>query len=221
LIALGGAHVSSERYDSSPLFPLTNTLFIAINTIIFLYQTTLSPGEVINLFQTYGFIPARMEWLIPGAYVSIFTSMFLHGGWIHFLSNIWILFIFGDNVEDRVGSGRYFFFYLLGGVAAASLQYAVIPDSQVPAIGASGAIAAVLGAYFFFFPRARVIALVPIFILPWFFEVPAVVFLGFWFIAHFFGSAHPHRGNHCSGRWYCLVGTHRWFLVRITDGASV
>jgi membrane associated rhomboid family serine protease len=114
--------------------------------------------------------------------------MFLHGGWVHFLSNMWTLFIFGDNVEDRMGSGRFLLFYLLGGVLAGLAQAFVDPASRVPAIGASGAIAAVLGAYFLFFPGSRVITFVPVFFLPWFVEIPSFIYLGFWFISQLFSG---------------------------------
>jgi membrane associated rhomboid family serine protease len=114
--------------------------------------------------------------------------MFLHGGWFHIISNMWILFIFGDNVEDRMGSGRYLLFYLISGLAAAFVQVLTNPASQIPAIGASGAIAGVLGAYFLLYPRSRVITLIPIFFIPWIVEIPAIFYLGFWFVSQLFSG---------------------------------
>jgi membrane associated rhomboid family serine protease len=118
----------------------------------------------------------------PGRFAPILTSMFIHGGWAHILGNMWFLWIFGDNVEDVLGRPRFVVFYLLCGGAAALAQIAASPMSPVPTVGASGAIAGVLGAYFWLFPRARILTFIPIFIIPYFVEVPALVFLGIWFI---------------------------------------
>jgi membrane associated rhomboid family serine protease len=125
---------------------------------------------------TWGLVPATFSW------TTVATSMFLHGGWAHFLGNMLYLWIFGDNVEDRFGHGRYLAFYLLCGAAAAMLQVAFSAGSRVPMVGASGAIAGVLGAYFVMFPRSRVLTLVPIFIIVQLVEVPAIVLLGLWFV---------------------------------------
>jgi membrane associated rhomboid family serine protease len=123
---------------------------------------------------------------------------------------MWILVIFGDNVEDRIGSGRFFVFYILGGLVAGLLQYAVQPSSTIPSIGASGAIAAVLGAYFFYFPKARVLTLIPIFIIPWIVEIPAVTYLGFWFVTQLFSgvlSITSARGVEAGGiAWWAHIG---------------
>ncbi|MCS6907208.1 MAG: rhomboid family intramembrane serine protease, partial [Anaerolineales bacterium] len=148
-----------------------------------------------RLIYTFGMVPARLPlfepWRFltsPIAVISLFTHMFLHGGWVHFLSNMWTLFIFGDNVEDRMGSLRFLLFYLLGGLAAAFTQAFIDPSSRVPAIGASGAIAAVMGAYFLLFPNAKVITLVPLFFMPYFVEISAFFFLGVWFVTQFFSG---------------------------------
>ena len=111
--------------------------------------------------------------------------MFIHGGWLHILGNMLFLWVFGDNIEDRFGHVRFFVFYLAAGVAAVGAQVAINPDSQAPMIGASGAIAGVLGAYIMLFPRARVLTFVPILFLPWMLEIPAVVYLGVWFFSQF------------------------------------
>jgi membrane associated rhomboid family serine protease len=114
--------------------------------------------------------------------------MFLHGGWFHLISNMWALYIFGDNVEDRLGPMRYLLFYLVCGVVAALAHVYSQPLSNVPVVGASGAISGVLGAYLVLYPRARVISLVPLWIVPWFIEIPAVFYLGFWFFSQLFSG---------------------------------
>jgi membrane associated rhomboid family serine protease len=135
--------------------------------VVFFFELNLSPLELERLIRTYGLIGSRFQVENPATWLPLFSHMFLHGGWLHFLSNMWTLFIFGDNVEDRMGSFRFLLFYLLGGAAAGLLQI-VLGAANVPSIGASGAIAAVLGAYFLFFPRAQVITFIPLFFLPWF-----------------------------------------------------
>ena len=172
----------------SQSFPIMNTLLIAANVIVFFLEAGLSPAQIDRVIHLFGFIPAQFSFLNPISYLPIFTSMFMHGGWFHIISNMWILFIFGDNVEDRMGSLRYLVFYLLGGVAAALLHVFVQPTSTMPVVGASGAIAAVMGAYFLLFPRARVISLVPVFIFAWFVQVPAVIYLGVWFVSQLYSG---------------------------------
>jgi membrane associated rhomboid family serine protease len=172
----------------SHTFPIVNWLIIAANAIVFFFELTLTPATLERLFYTFGMTPANVNPLFPVTFIPFFTHMFLHGGWLHFLSNMWTLYIFGDNVEDRMGSGRFLFFYLFGGLAAGGLQYLVAPNSLVPAIGASGAIAAVLGAYLLFYPRAQVITLIPVFIFPWFVNIPALIYIGFWFVTQLFSG---------------------------------
>jgi membrane associated rhomboid family serine protease len=169
-------------------FPLVNWLLIIANAVIWFFMIDMTPGEVESFVLMYGLVPAQIDTSNLMTLFPFVTHMFLHGGWLHFLSNIWILFIFGDNVEDRLGSFRYIFFYLIGGIAAGGLQTFVNPGSFIPAIGASGAIAAVMGTYFLLFPRARVITLIPLFFFPWFVEVPAIIFLGFWFISQLYSG---------------------------------
>ena len=129
--------------------------------------------------------PYRFTELHLLAPISLFSSQFLHGGWLHIIRNLWILYIFGDNVEDRMGHLQYLVFYLMTGIIGGILQVITQPFSTIPMIGASGAISGVLGAYILFFPRARVLTFVPIFILPWLVEIPAVIFLGVWFLSQF------------------------------------
>jgi membrane associated rhomboid family serine protease len=156
--------------------PFVTIALIAANALVFLYQLSLPPRGLEQFVHAWGLVPADFSGL------NVVTSMFLHGGWMHFLGNMLYLWIFGDNVEDRVGHGRFVGFYLACGAAAALLQVMVSAGSRVPMIGASGAIAGVLGAYFVMFPRSRVLTLIPIFIFVQLVEVPAIVLLGLWFL---------------------------------------
>jgi membrane associated rhomboid family serine protease len=176
-------------------YPAVTVLLIAVNVVAFLHEVALGPALEAFIY-TYGFIPARfheLTVLAPQAVVDRFgpivTSMFLHGSWFHLVSNMWVLWIFGDNVEDRLGHLRYLPFYLVCGLAAAYAHYWMQPLSQVPTVGASGAIAGVMGAYFVLFPQARVITLVPILFYPLILFVPAVTFLGVWFVAQLLNGA--------------------------------
>jgi membrane associated rhomboid family serine protease len=172
----------------SRTFPVVNTTIIVINILVFLYEFALGP-HLDAFISEYGLTPVRFFWGLHhdlrDAIIPLFSSMFLHGGWLHVLGNMWFLYIFGDNVEDRVGHGKYIIFYLMCGIAAALSQALLFRSSQVPMVGASGAIAGILGAYFLLFPRARVLTLVPIFIFLQVMEIPAVVFLIFWFLLQF------------------------------------
>jgi membrane associated rhomboid family serine protease len=155
--------------------PLVNYAIIAANVAVLLHETTLGP-RLDEFVYTYGLVPREFA---PEALV---TSMFLHGGWGHLLGNMLYLYIFGDNVEDRLGHLRYLAFYLLCGIAAGATQALTNPDSNVPMVGASGAIAGVSGAYLLFFPRARVVTILPLFIFLQIVEIPAVFFLAVWFL---------------------------------------
>jgi len=169
--------------------PVVTWVIIAANVLVFLYQLGLPARELDDLLLLRGLVPARYShpaWATsagfpPDHYLSFVTSMFLHGGWLHLLSNMWCLWIFGDNVEDRMGRVRFLLFYLVCGVAAGLLHWIANADSIAPTVGASGAIAGVLGAYFLLFPRARVLVLFPLLFIPFFFEIPAVAFLLVWF----------------------------------------
>lgn len=163
-------------------FPVVNITLIAVNVAVFLFEQILPPQTLQTLLWNLGMVPARLSLSSPLSWISLITSVFLHGSWFHLLSNMWTLFIFGDNVEDRMGHGRYLLYYLLSG-AAAGLAQAVFLHSSSPTIGASGAIAGVLGAYFIFYPAARVVTLIPIFIFPWFINIPAFIYLGIWFVS--------------------------------------
>jgi len=161
--------------------------------LVFLFETTL-PQELLEEFTYYlGIVPVeytgRHRHVLPlVGYLSFLTTMFLHGGWLHFLGNMWFLRIFGSKVEDRMGHGRFLLFYLVVGVLASMFYIHFSPRSSMPVIGASGAIAGVMGAYYVLFPRARILTLIPIFIIPFFIEVPAVFFLGWWFLLQLFSG---------------------------------
>jgi membrane associated rhomboid family serine protease len=191
----------------SRAIPWVNYTLIAINFLVFFYELTLQ-GQRIRFGGTvtteldrwvleWGVVPCRLTdrcpltpagLLIdltsggPGEWVHLITSQFIHGGWLHILGNMLFLWIFGDNVEDAMGHLRYLIFYLLGGVIAGLAQVASDPSGTVPAVGASGAIAAVLGAYLVIYPRASVTVIIPIVIIPWLTEVPAVLMMLVWFL---------------------------------------
>src|SRR5438132_1579533 len=153
--------------------PTLTYLLIAANVVAFLWE--LSGADVLG----WTLVPARFTADPAGNAVTVVTAMFLHGGWLHLLGNMLYLWIFGDNVEDRLGHGRYLLLYVAGGTAAALAQVAIAPDSRFPMLGASGAIASVLGAYIVLYPRASVYTWVPIFL--GIIRIPAVVWLGLWF----------------------------------------
>ncbi|HKC58123.1 MAG TPA: rhomboid family intramembrane serine protease [Vicinamibacterales bacterium] len=158
--------------------PVVTIALIVVNVLVFLYE--LSLGRGVDAFTLYwGLVPAAFSW------VTVLTSMFLHGGILHVAGNMLYLWIFGDNVEDRMGHGRFLVFYLLCGVAAALAQTITAPDSLVPMVGASGAIAGVMGAYFVLYPKSRIVTLVPLFFFFQIIEVPAILFLGIWFLMQF------------------------------------
>ena len=167
----------------SRTFPLVNLALIAVNVLVFLFQSSLSQQGFMRIIQTYGLVPAQFSLSNPFEIFTIFSSMFMHGGWFHLISNMWTLYIFGDNVEDRMGSGRYLVFYLLAGIVAAATHVFFTPDLRQPTVGASGAVAGVLGAYFLLFPNSRVVTFIPVFFLPWFVQIPAFIYLGIWFFS--------------------------------------
>ena len=190
-----------------------NYLLIAANAAVFLYQRTLTAREELRLVYSLGLVPARFS--IPGwatqaglpavGYLPFLTAIFLHGGWGHLISNMWSLWLFGDNVEDRLGPGRFLLLYLGAGVAANILQYHANLTSRIPTIGASGAIAGVMGAYFLLYPRARIITLVPIFFYPLFLEIPAFFYLLLWFLTQIlYAGLQPAGGGGVA--WWAHIG---------------
>jgi membrane associated rhomboid family serine protease len=167
--------------------PVVTILLIAANALLFFYE--LSLGERLEGFlMSAAFVPARVEEGIPQAATSALLSMFLHGGWGHFLGNMLFLWVFGDNVEDRLGHFRYLLFYLLAGYAATFAHAWFSPLSTVPAIGASGAISGVLGAYLFLHPKARIVTVVWFLFFIRFIEIPALVYLPIWFAIQLFSG---------------------------------
>jgi membrane associated rhomboid family serine protease len=162
--------------------PYVTVTIIVLNSLAWLFELSL-PHEELNQFLTvYGVVPAHFAW------PTLITSMFLHAGWVHVIGNMWYLWIFGDNVEDSLGHGRFIVFYLLCGIVAAFGQILIQPDSTLPTIGASGAIAGVMGAYFVLYPQSRVLTLLPLIIIWEIVELPAVVLLGFWFLYQLFSA---------------------------------
>lgn len=169
-------------YDTvrSHKFPFITFTLIAANLLAFLYLTQLDTPTLQRFILTWGLIPGRFVGEPLSEWLYILTSMFLHGGWLHILGNMWILFIFGDNVEASMGGLRYLIFYILAGTAAALLQIYIRPVSTTPMIGASGAVAGVLGAYLILFPRSRIASLVFLLVMFTIVEIPAFVFLLAW-----------------------------------------
>ena len=181
--------------DDQPRFstPYVTYFLIAINLILYFFQSTLDPDNFRVLIYQFGMIPSHVTAVVTGAgeispvsaFIPLLTSMFLHGSWGHVVGNMWFLWIFGDNIEDHLGHFKYLTFYVISGLIASLAQIILNPFSGVPNVGASGAIAGVLGAYFVLYPRAR--------LLTWFglgfFYLPAWVMLGFWFVYQFLSGA--------------------------------
>lgn len=170
--------------DSQPSHstPLVTATLIGANVLIFFYQLSMDPYTLNHFVAAYGVVPARLE------LSTLLTSMFLHGGWLHLIGNMWFLWIYGDNVEDILGPAKYLLFYLTCGVAAGLVHVITNLDSRVPTIGASGAIAGVMGAYMVKFPHSRIVTLVPIFFFLTVIEIPASIILIYWFVIQVFSG---------------------------------
>jgi membrane associated rhomboid family serine protease len=202
--------------DDQPRYstPWVNYFLIGLNLLIYLFEASLDPQSLNLLVRQFGVVPAHLSAFLSGApsyplvavVLPFFTSLFLHGGWMHVIGNMWFLYIFGDNVEDYLGHFKYLVFYLITGVLAMGTHVAMNMHSTAPAVGASGAIAGVLGAYFVLYPRARV--------LTWFFVfvvwVPAWIILGYWFVLNFLSgtatSLAVQRGNMGGVAFWAHVG---------------
>lgn len=199
---------SSQRSSS---YPIVNNTLIGINVVFFLIA--LAQSHRLNEFiYIYGLVPARYfvpqissHFTLGEQLLSFFSFMFLHGGFLHLLSNMWSLYIFGDNVEDRIGPIRYLLFYLLCGLVSGIVHIISDPSSQVPTIGASGAVAGIMGAYFVLFPKAKILTLIPLFFFFPFVEVPAYFFLGIWFLIQFL-SATASSGQIGGIAWWAHIG---------------
>jgi membrane associated rhomboid family serine protease len=202
-------------HNRSGTYPYVTVALIVANSLAFLYEVSLGPALERFLLQ-YGLVPILVSNFhrIPeigflDVAKTFVTSMFLHGGWFHIMGNMWYLWIFGDNVEDRLGHGRFLAFYLACGIVAGLVHYGLNPSSNLPTIGASGAVAGVLGAYFLCFPRARVDILIFIFIFIQIITVPAAFVLLFWFILQIFnGALSLGAGTDISGgvAWWAHIG---------------
>lgn len=218
----------------SKTIPFINYLIILLNTYIFILE--IKAGTKITfLIEHYAFYSNELTQLLKGELFTIepvkkmFTSMFLHGGFGHFIGNMLFLYIFGDNVEDRLGHIKYIIFYIFCGISAILLHYIFNTQSVLPTLGASGAIAGVMGAYFIFFPHAKVLTLVPIFIFIQFIEIPAFFFLIFWFIMQFYlgtlsavtGSSNvawwAHVGGFIVGALIAII----WYIIKKVKRLSI
>ena len=200
--------------NPSGSFPGVTLLLILINVFVFLYEVQLGPGLSAFLAR-HALVPAAVTGSLRFGSISFgdtvapfFTSMFLHGGWLHLITNMWFLWIFGDNVEDVLGKIRYVLFYLLCGLAAALTHFLIQPGSTLPVVGASGAIAGVLGAYAVLFPGARVVTLVPVFFFLQVIELPALLILGLWFVLQILSGSIAVAGPASAGgvAWWAHVG---------------
>jgi membrane associated rhomboid family serine protease len=195
--------------------PVITKVLIIINVLSFFFQLTGLENGMGGLIHQFGFVPREFYRIITGKpillgiYYPLVTGLFLHGGFFHLISNMWALWIFGDNVEDSMGHRRFLSFYLLSGIIANLSHFLFNPLSPIPAIGASGAIAGVMGAYLIMFPFARITTLIPILIFPIFVNIPAVVYLFIWFISQLYsGAAHTLMDGTMAGgvAWWAHVG---------------
>jgi len=227
---MGGMFPIRDTVPGRRPVPVATTVIILMNVAVFIFQLSLPERQLENLIYLFGIVPRRFthplwaSWVgYPDDYWPFLTSMFLHGGWLHIISNLWILWIFGDNVEDRMGRVRFVAFYLLCGIVAGVVHLLTNGDSRVPVIGASGAIAGVLAAYAFLFPMARIVCVVPIFFYPLFIEVRGFFYMFIWFVMQFFsGTLALTDPDHGGGiAWWAHIGgflfgmaAHRFFLSR-------
>lgn len=195
-------------------FPAVTLALIVINFIVFFYQLTLDPRALQSFIMTYSMIPARAQlalahshYTLTQGFLPLFTSMFLHGGWLHIIGNMWFLWLFGPNVEDRLGHLPYLGFYLVCGLGAGIAQTLFSLGSTIPGLGASGAIAGVLGAYVVFFPSSRILTLVTLFFWWFFARLPAVLFIGLWFAVQFLSGIGSLGSAQAGGvAWWAHVG---------------
>jgi len=217
--------------NPSSSVPVVTRALIVLNVAAFLYELMMGP-QLREFVFAFGLVPLRLTLALHEQreallypVLTIFTSMFLHGGWLHLIGNMWYLWIFGDNIEDRLGSVGFLFFYLVSGVVAALLHVALNADSRLPTVGASGAIAGVLGAYAAAFPRARVVTLVPLFPFFQILALPAMLVLGLWFVFQFFSGflalGFAPRGADSGGVavWAHIGGfAFGWIAMRVMGG---
>jgi len=191
--------------DTQPsyTFPFVTVSIIVLNVLAFLYEFSMDPYELNFFIAHYGLIPTRFQWM------DVLTSIFLHGGWMHLIGNMWFLWIYGDNIEDILGHAQYLIFYLLCGIAATMVHVVFNFDSRVPTVGASGAIAGVMGAYVVKFPHSRITTLVPVFVFLTTMEIPAYFILLYWFVIQFFSGVGSVGHSHLSQggvAWFAHIG---------------
>ncbi|MDR4507298.1 MAG: rhomboid family intramembrane serine protease [Candidatus Brocadiaceae bacterium] len=207
--------------NPSGIFPYITVGIILVNVLVFLFELSLG-GQLSSFLFQFGVVPARVssyqeisDATFTNTYFPFFSYMFLHGGFIHLIGNMWYLWIFGDNIEDMLGRVRYILFYLMCGIGSAVVHVYINSESSFPCIGASGAVAGVLGAYMISYPKARVLVVLPLFIVWQLIELPALVVLGFWFLLQFFsGAASISSAAQGSGvAWWAHIGG---FILGIT-----
>jgi membrane associated rhomboid family serine protease len=194
----------------------TTWTLIVLNGIVFIFEISIPKGILGEAFYFWGLVPARYsfpKWAIihglsPRDYLPFLTSMFIHAGWLHIIGNMWFLYLFGRSVEDRMGHIRFLIFYILSGLAANIVFYVLDLHAMIPEFGASGAIAGVMGAYIVMFPRAQILTLILIIIFPVFVNVPAFLFLGFWFLIQLFSGTLTFASHGSAGgvAWWAHVG---------------
>jgi len=209
----GGSRLIPLRDSAkSSTFPFVNIAIIVLNLVIYVNEVLLEPFELNQFFYTYGLIPAdALNAFYTGAaftplLVNFITSTFVHGGWFHVLGNMLFLWVFGDNVEDRLGHAKYLLFYLLVGMAGGAAHIMTNPASTVPVVGASGAVAGVLGAYIIAFPHSRILALVPLLIIFFLAEIPAIVFIAIWFVLQLFNGVASLGGTAAPIAYWAHIG---------------
>lgn len=189
--------------------PIVTVGLILANAAVFLYQLTLPEAALERFLHHFAFFPAHflqaplLSW---ERWQPVLTSMFLHGGFMHIVGNMWYLWLFGDNVEDAMGHGRFLFFYLICGIAAALTHALTNPTSVIPTVGASGAISGVMGAYMLFFPHSRIITLVPLFLTWMTLAIPAYIFLGFWALLQLYNGMLLSADNMGGVAWWAHAG---------------
>lgn len=187
--------------------PIITGIIIAINIIIYLWQATMDPFQLRVFLYEFGMIPRLfIESTLISSY-TILTSIFLHGGLGHLIGNMWILALFGDNVEDRMGHFSFLGFYIISGIVANFIHLLFNSGSTAPTIGASGAIAGIMAAYVFLFPLARVVSVIPIFFFPYIVSIPALFFIGIWFFTQiYYGTIGLALGNAGGVAWWAHIG---------------
>ncbi len=204
--------------DSIPRvgFTLMTGLLIIINGIIFILEISIPKDLLLRLVYLFGLVPAKYtypQWaVIHGLkfddYLSFLTNLFLHGGWLHIVGNMWFLYLFGSRVEEQMGHGRFLIFYLLAGIAASAAYFIIDIHSTVPEMGASGAIAGVMGAYMIMFPKAKILTVILILFLPFFVQLSVFVYVGFWFLLQLISGAISFASQTSKGgvAWWAHVG---------------